>query len=284
VRHQLVLGEAEEREVTLVHPREQGRGFLALVAAQRRRRRTQLGDEVGGPTAHCGPVLDGGRDLAQHVDQPLPQPLELGCRAHTIDLHADERFRQRAVLVRGVRREYGGELAVGVPPNADHRVDEQVDPRVLAAQLHRGRVDQERHVVCYELDDRVRGLPSVLLEVRVVDADVRRAGLALAGEAPVGERGAIEVERVELGEVLGRHPAVVLPNELLDLPRLALVEPLADACADGLDQRALDLLQPGHRPTCVSSVVSSRTSRSTNPSGAGPGAAAGSRSYRYGAR
>ena len=163
-------------------------------------------------------------------------------------------------------------------------MDEQVDARVLAAELHRRRVDEERHVVGDELDDRVRGLPSVLLEVGVVDAHVGRAGLALAREAPVGERGAVEVERVELGEVLGRHPAVVLADELLGLRRLVLAESLADAGADGLDQRAVDLLQPRHRPTGAASMVSSGTSRSTNPSGAGPGAAAGSRSYTYGAR
>ena len=55
-RDQLVLGEAEEGEVVVVHPLEQRGGLLALVAVQRRRRVTQLGDEVVGAAAHRRPV------------------------------------------------------------------------------------------------------------------------------------------------------------------------------------------------------------------------------------
>ena len=75
-----------------------------------------------------------------------------------------------------------------------------------AAELHRHRVDEERHVVGDDLDDGVRRLPAVLLELRVVDADLGRARLALApSEAPVRsapptlqvrKRGAVQVEQV----------------------------------------------------------------------------------------
>ena len=285
MRDQLVLGEAEEREVAVVHPREQRGGLLALVAVDRRRRLTQLGDQVGGVAAHRRPVRRRRPTTWRRTSSSRSRRRSSSAGALTRSIST--RMNDSASVSSSSGASAGRtrrELAARVPPDADHGVDEQVDPRVLAAQLHRGRVDQERHVVGHELDDRVRGLPAVLLEVGVVDAHARRAGRALAGEAPVGERGAVEVERLELGEVLRWHAAVVLADELLRLRRLVLAEPLPDACADGLDQRAVELLQPGHGATGASSVVSSGTSRSTNPSGAGPGGAAGSRSYTYGAR
>jgi hypothetical protein len=120
-------------------------------------------------------------------------------------------------------------------------MDDQVDARALAAELHRRRVVEERHVVGDELDDRVRGLPPVLLELWVVDAHLRGARVAMAGERRERERRAVEVQRVQLDEVLERHPSVVLPDELLGPRRLLLAQPLADARADRLDQIAVDL-------------------------------------------
>ncbi len=48
-------------------------------------------------------------------------------------------------------------------------------------------------------------------------------------KAPVGERGPVDVERVQLAEVFGRHPPVVLADELLGLRRIVRAQPLADA-------------------------------------------------------
>ncbi len=292
-RQQVVLAEAEEREVAIVHPCQQRGGLEALVAIQRRRRIAQLGDQLRGALAHRRPVLDGRRHLAQDGKQPLAQPLQIPRLAVAIDLEVDERLQQGALVRRGIRREDGRKLTVGLPPDAHDGMDELVDPGAAAAERHRRRVDQERHLVGDDLDDRVQGLPAVLLELRVVHAHQRRPGLAPAGEAAVRERGAVEVERVQLDEVLERHAPVVLADELLGLRRLVLPQPLPDARADRLDQRAVDLLDPrrGHGPSLLSqlptgaaSAASSGTSRSTKPSGAGPGSAPGSRSYRYGAR
>ena len=49
--------------------------------------------------------------------------------------------------------------------------------------------------------------------VGVVDAHLGLARRALCAEVPVRERGAVEVERLAAGEVLGRHPAVVVADE-----------------------------------------------------------------------
>ena len=45
----------------------------------------------------------------------------------------------------------------------------------VAVDLHRHRIDQERHVVVDDLDDRVRRLPAVLLDRRVEHAHARPA-------------------------------------------------------------------------------------------------------------
>ena len=60
------------------------------------------------------------------------------------------------------------------------------------------------------------------VELRVVDAHVRRAGRAPPREVEVRERGAVDVERAALGQVVGRDPAVVLARERLGLLGLAL--------------------------------------------------------------
>ena len=68
-------------------------------------------------------------------------------------------------------------------------------PYPWRAELHRHRVDDERHVVGDDLDHRVRRLPAVLLELGVVDVHLDLAGRAHPGPVPVRDRGAVQVER-----------------------------------------------------------------------------------------
>ncbi len=141
--------------MAVIHPRQERGGLLTLVAVERRRRLAQLGDEVGGAAAHRRPVLDGGRHLAQDVEQPLAEPLQLVGTAVAIDLDVDERLRLRALVGRGVGSEYRRELTVTVTQDADNGMDLQVDAGAVGAELHGRRVHEERHVVADELDDRV---------------------------------------------------------------------------------------------------------------------------------
>ena len=92
----------------------------------------------------------------------------------------------------------------------------------------RDAVDQERHVVVDDLDDRVGRLPAVLLELRVVDAQLGRARPPLLAEAQLRQRGAVEVERVALGQILRRHVAEISPDEPLRHRRLMPPEPIAE--------------------------------------------------------
>ena len=87
--------------------------------------------------------------------------------------------------------EHVGEHSVLVATHVDHRVDHQVDPVALATKLHRGRVDQERHVVGHHLDHGVWRGPTIALGVGVVDPHLGFGGGAFAGECPMGDRGAV---------------------------------------------------------------------------------------------
>ena len=131
-------------------------------------------------------------------------------------------------------------------------------------------VDQERHVVGDHLDHRVGRLPAVLLDLRVVDPDLGLAGLALLAEAEMGERGAVEVQRVALEQIDGRHRPVVVADEGLGPLRLAVGELVVQLIDHPLEQIRLLVLQPGchgrppfRRP--LSPVFKHRARRSYRP-------------------
>ena len=96
-----------------------------------------------------------------------------------VDLGVDHRLGDRPVGGVGPGGRTSLQRAALVAVDGDHRVDDQVDAEAVAVQLHRHRVDQERHVVGDDLDCGVRSTPAVALELRVVDAHLRLAGRAL---------------------------------------------------------------------------------------------------------
>jgi hypothetical protein len=83
----------------------------------------------------------------------------------------------------------------------------------VAVHFHRHRVDEERHVVVDDLDDRVRRLPAMLFDRRIERAHLCLAALAFAGEVPMGERGAVQVDQLPLGEVVGIDLPIVVAHE-----------------------------------------------------------------------
>src|SRR5579875_387687 len=120
-------------------------------------------------------------------------------------------------------------------------MDHALDLVAGASQLHRDRVDKERHVVGQHVDDGVRRAPTVPLERGVVDAELDRARRVALIEAPVGERGSVEVEVLALDQILRWNPAVVLAHEPLGL---LIVQALANPRAHLRDQLGLGLGRP----------------------------------------
>ena len=151
----------------------------------------------------------------------------------------------RLELVEAVRPAVDLDVHVGLV--ADDGMHQHVDAELAAAELHAHRVHEERHVVGDDVDRRVRRLPAVLLERRVVDADARLAGLAVLAERPVRERGAVEVDRLAALQVRRGSAPVVLPDERFGFGDLLRGHPLANPFTDRFDERRLDVLRwTGH--------------------------------------
>src|SRR5918995_7523198 len=146
------------------------------------------------------------------------QDLGLGLAVH---LHAYDRLGNR-VFVGGVKRQGVYELSLGVTTYLYHGVDHEVDAVALAVDLHPRRVNEEGHIVVDHLHHSVARLPAVLLEPRVIHADLGRTGHTLAGDIPVGHGRPVNVHGRAPVQVLRGNPAVILAHELLDLWRLIL--------------------------------------------------------------
>ena len=113
-----------------------------------------------------------------------------------------------------------GKRAVGAALDRDDRVHDQVQRQPVPVDFHRHRIDQERHVVVDDLDDRVRRLPAMFFDRRIEHAHPRASRVALAREIPVRQRRAVQVRGLPLGEVLRVELAEVALDE--GLQRLAL--------------------------------------------------------------
>jgi hypothetical protein len=153
----------------------------------------------------------------------------------------DDRLADR-ILVVGAALEHLDQLSVRVAADVHDRVDDLMNAEPAPVQLHRDRVDQERPVVGHDLDGRVRGAPAVGLEVRVVDAHLGLAGPAPARETELADGQPIQVERVPLDDVVGRDPAVELPDEGLRVRRAVVGKELADARANLVYKRFIGVL------------------------------------------
>ena len=59
------------------------------------------------------------------------------------------------------------ECTVSAAFDRDDRVHDQMQRQPVPVDFHRHRIDQERHIVVDDLDDRVRRLPAMFLDRRV---------------------------------------------------------------------------------------------------------------------
>jgi hypothetical protein len=231
----VVVAVAEEHEVVVLEPGQERLGLVDVGRVDRELRRVQLGGYLERLRSHLRPVLDGGADLADDAQQVAPECVQLRSIGLPRHLGVDHGLGDRVVRRGGVGRQDVDQGAGVVAADVHDRVDDQVDAEAAPVQLHRHRIDQERHVVGDDLHRRVRRLPAVLLELRVVDAQLRLAGRARACEVEVGQRSAVEVDRGALGQVLGGHPAVVLPRERLGLRGVSVVKLLVQPRTDAVD-------------------------------------------------
>ena len=239
-RHKLILPIAQKGEVVVHDPGQEGRRLVHLTGHRRRRRLGELGGDRLRARDHRRPVLDRRAHLLEHVLDPAGkgrEPLAVGL---PVQLDVSDRFGDR------VRRVDSGNQRLHEPPrvvapDADHGVDQEVDPEALPGELDTDRVDEKRHVIADHLDGGMRRSPAVVLEIGVVDANLGGPRGPLLSEVPVRDRGPVKVDRAPADKVLRRDPMVVLANERLTLAGLAVSNPFVDARADRLDQLGLEI-------------------------------------------
>ena len=204
---EVVLPEAQEHEVVVGHEAEEVAGLGDLPGVARRRPLLELGRQHLRLGLHGRPVLHRRPHVVEDGEEPVPQRLEPLPGRLAVDLDVEEGL--------GGAGADGGEVPVVVAADGDDGVDDEVQPAALPDQLHRHGVEQERHVVDDDLDDRVGRRPAVVVEGRRVDPGLGRAGRPALGQVEVGQGGAGQVDRVAPDEVLGRDPLPVGRDQVL---------------------------------------------------------------------
>jgi hypothetical protein len=207
----LVVARAEEDEVAVEQPAQEGDGLgdLLLVVAPLPRPRER--DHLLHMLAHRGVVT---HDAADVLDRRADRVLEAGQlvgRERAVELEVHDRLGRAGLAGVLDGDDAPGRVALG----ADDRVDDADDAQPAALELAADRVHEERQVVRVRLEDRAARLVAVLGRVGVerADRDGRRAALGREPERP--ERLAEQRLGVGVGLLLGQA-ADVLAGERPD--------------------------------------------------------------------
>ncbi|UGA36701.1 hypothetical protein JOS77_20880 [Chromobacterium haemolyticum] len=82
-----------------------------------------------------------------------------------------------------------------VSPYRQNRVHQQVQVQAMARQQHGDGVDQERHIVVDHFNHGMGALPTVALEIGVVNARLVLTAQTLGAKRVMRRRGAEQVQR-----------------------------------------------------------------------------------------
>ncbi len=209
-----VAAKSEEDEVSVIEPAEERARFVDFLARHRQRRTFELVDIVGERLAHRPPVAHGEAHFAQDVLDRGADRFQLGGLGLLVDLDVhvglDRRIARRALGIGHFEP-----VAVRVATRADHRVQEEMDLALAAVDLRAHGVDEERHVVVDDLEDRVLESPTIRLGGRIEETYLRRARRALRAELP--QRQSAAEERVEGGvdDVVGSDVREIASDKML---------------------------------------------------------------------
>ena len=220
-----IVAGAQERELVVRQPREEGTRFARICPRHARHAVAQVRRKLSGARTHLRPVGHGDTDVVEHRDDPRLHFLETRWLGEPIDFDALPGLGIRLDPVFANTAQASAPVALRVK----HGVHHQVDRETAAVQDHGERVDEERHVVGDHLDHGARCRPAVALNIGVPDADDRLAVPPLFAELEVTDR--------RHGERLGAR-----------LPHIVLV----DAAVVGIDEGHEGLRgQHGPVPSCL---------------------------------
>ena len=213
---QAVLAHAEEGEIVVGDPVEEGHRLRDLVGRQRRRIGAIGVDRLGDAGPHAGPVAHRDGDVGIDLGQPLDEAPSRRLVVDAVEVDLDE------ALAPGADRGRRGRLADKARQGAalvafDGEDRMRHEPRLVALldELGEGRIEEERHVLVHDLDRRDVAPRAAALDLAVDEALIgavvpaRRAQMLVGGRGKVGE-GLRRVGR----EVLLRHPPEERADEL----------------------------------------------------------------------
>ena len=144
----IVVAQAEESEIVGQQPLQELDRLGDLVDRQRRRIVLQIGDDGIDAIEHRPPVLHREPHFAEYVVERSDQ---IAARRFIgrIEMNGDETLAGAG----GFGRSHRGQLAA-IALHAEHRMRHQPDIEPMFGDFAHHRVDEERHIVVDELDDR----------------------------------------------------------------------------------------------------------------------------------
>ena len=172
---------------------------------------------------HLLPVLDGVADLAEDLLERLLDLVGVLVGAEPADLDVHPRLADRARPRRASSDSSSTGCTLCSTPVMSRTTSNcgwmtRWISRCWRVELHRHRVDEERHVVGDDLDDRVAaGRPAVVGVARGEDVHVGAALRAVVGEPELRGQGGVQVDVGAVGEVVGGDVAVVGLDQAADL-------------------------------------------------------------------
>ena len=207
-----VLAVAEQDEVPVEQPLEEGSRLLDLVERVTGGARARRVDHLRHASAHRLVVTDGRLNVAEHEPNArfeLAELLRSEVAAH-LEVHHRLAHRRLASM------HDPPYAAFGVALGPDHRVVDEPDVEPPCAQLLRHRVDEERRVLAVRLDDRPHGLVPVVGQRRIEHAYRKRRRPPPVGQVESAHDLAEQLLRVQARDEVGRDPPDVRPRELPD--------------------------------------------------------------------
>ena len=198
-----VFAHAEEGEVVVRQPLDEGLGFRERLRADGEAGRPPLGGDGAGTRPHRLPVGDGVAVVPQGRVEAAGDLHAVVGGGDAVDVDGDEAL---ALARAGVGEALEAlEPAVGRALQGEDRVRDEPHHQSGVAEFAHHRIEQKRHVVVEDLDDRHR--PSIRLEGRVDEAQPVLAGLTPGERRP----GVVDEPDQVVGqvgdEVLGRGVA-----------------------------------------------------------------------------
>jgi hypothetical protein len=184
---------------------------------------------------HRLPIGDGAAHVGQHRLDPRLHLVHARAARRLGDAELHHRFGRRIGFPD--REQLSGRVTL----DPHDRVDHQMHRHVLAIELRGHGVDQERHVVVDDVDDRVPALPAVLLDLGIEDPDLRRAGRALLREVEEREGRREQVLRRLVRDVVRRHIGIEGADEILDRFLARSLDTLTDEVQDVVDEFRLQV-------------------------------------------